>query len=110
MHTLAIDFDFIGHALQVTTSTGEERSFELTPMSVADFYRRVMSTLGEFDIEAEILARPVEVPDPIQPFPEGTGHASYDADAANRFWRTLVQAALGYALELAREKGRMPPR
>ena len=34
---------------------------------------------------------PNEVPDPIR-FPEDRVHASYDADAAHRFWRALVQA------------------
>ena len=33
---------------------------------------------------------PNEIADPI-PFPEDTRHASYDADAAHRFWRVLVQ-------------------
>src|SRR5438093_1446074 len=34
---------------------------------------------------------PVEVPDPI-PFEQDHGHAAYDADYANRFWRILAQA------------------
>ncbi len=40
-----IDFDFIDHELQIQTSQGAERSFELSPRSVADFYREVMGLL-----------------------------------------------------------------
>ena len=53
-------------------------------MSVADFYRQVMGILDALGIEVEIFPQPVEVPDPIQPFPEDTGHASYDAASGSR--------------------------
>jgi len=91
-HTFAVDFDVLEPALRVTTSGGEERAFELGPMSVAEFYERTMGTLRDLGIEVEILARPVEVPDPITPFPEDEEHASYDADAVRAFWRALVRA------------------
>lgn len=60
-------------------------------MSVADFYRKVMQALGELGIEVRIFARPVEVEAAI-PFDKDDQHASYDADAASRFWQALVQA------------------
>jgi hypothetical protein len=34
---------------------------------------------------------PVEIPDPIQPFPENKEQAAYDSEAVRRFWRALVQ-------------------
>ena len=107
--TFAIDFDFISHTLRITTSTGEERSLDLEPMSVADFYQKTMSTLDELGIEVDILARPVEVPDPVQPFPEDTEHASYDADATQRFWRALVQADRVFTDFRARFTGKVSP-
>jgi hypothetical protein len=88
----AIDFDFTGHTLRVTTAEGRERAFALGAMSVADFYDQVMQALRELDLKVQIWPVPVEIPDPIQPFPEDTEHASYNPEAAERFWRALVQA------------------
>ncbi|WP_269319914.1 DUF5996 family protein [Nitrosococcus oceani] len=42
-----IAFDFHRHELHVTTAEGEQRSLALEPMSVADFYRKIMQVLGE---------------------------------------------------------------
>ncbi|MFH5802984.1 DUF5996 family protein [Alienimonas sp. DA493] len=89
--TFAVDFDFVAHALRITTSDGGERAFDLEPMSVAAFYGKTMEALSDLGIEANILARPVEVETAI-PFAEDTGHASYDADAVHRYWQALVQA------------------
>ena len=107
--TFALDFDFVGHTLRITTSAGEERAFDLAPMSVADFYQKTMRALGELDIEVEILARPVEVPDPIEPFPEDETHASYDADAVRRYWRALVQVDRVFRAFRARFTGKASP-
>ncbi|WP_416669663.1 DUF5996 family protein [Egbenema bharatensis] len=89
--TFAIDFDFINHTLHITTTQATEQSFPLEPMSVADFYRKIMAALDALGIQVEIFARPVEVEVAI-PFAQDTQHASYDADAMNRFWQALVQA------------------
>ena len=42
-------------------------------------------------VTVAINEMPNEVPDPIR-FSQDRTHASYDADAAHRFWRALVQA------------------
>ncbi len=89
--TFSIDFDFQDHRLIVSTSSGKERSFELAPMSVADFYSRVMSTLADLDIRVAIYTAPVEIPDPILRFPDDDEHASYDKAAIETFWKALVQ-------------------
>lgn len=86
-----IDFDFIAHELLIRTSKGAERKLALRPRSVADFYRELMAKLRELGIEAAIYPRPSELPD-ATPFDQDEAHASYDPDAANRFWRALVQA------------------
>ena len=52
-------------------------SFTLKPMSVAEFYRKIMQALRELGIEVKILARPVEVEVAI-PFEKDDQHASYD--------------------------------
>jgi hypothetical protein len=84
-------FDFIDHRLRIETAGGERRSFVLAPMSVADFYRNVMRSLAELGVGTRIWPRPVEIPDPITPFPADEAHASYEPDAVQRFWRALVQ-------------------
>jgi len=87
---LEIEIDFIAHRLVCHTSLGEERTLALEPRTVADFYHRLRALLAELGITVAINLHPNEIADPI-PFPEDTRHASYDADAAHRFWRVLVQ-------------------
>ncbi|WP_345981697.1 DUF5996 family protein [Streptomyces sp. DSS69] len=86
-----IEFDFVGHRLEVRSSDGGAAGFPLRPMAVAEFYAQVLHTLGTLGIEAPIHPRPNEV-EPAIPFAEDHEHASYDAEAANLFWRQLLQA------------------
>src|SRR5215210_5944582 len=86
-----IDFDFLDHRLLITTSKGEGRTVPLAPKTVADFYREVMDALRSLHLDVRIWTTPVEVPEPI-PFEQDHVHAAYDADAAHRFWRILVQS------------------
>jgi len=55
------------------------------------FYAQLMRALVELGIETQIQSRPNEV-DPAIPFAEDHRHATYDAQAAQLFWRQLVQA------------------
>lgn len=87
---LEIGFDFIGQRLVARTSRGEERSFALEPQTVADFYRHTMDLLHGLGIAVTINEMPNEVANPI-PFSQDRTHAAYDAAAAHRFWRALVQ-------------------
>jgi hypothetical protein len=87
---LEIDFDFVEHRLIVRTSDGPERGFALVPMSVATFYARCMAELHAAGVPVAINVVPSEIADAIR-FPDDQVHASYDADAAHRFWRALVQ-------------------
>jgi hypothetical protein len=86
-----LEFDFIEHNLRIRSSDGGERLVGLAPKPVADFYGETMKALGELGIDVEIDARPNEV-DPAIPFAEDHEHASYDPDAAQLFWRQLLQA------------------
>ena len=89
--SLEIEFDFTDHALRLTCSDGRIEAFSLAPMSVASFYRRTMTALADLGVEARIWTTPCELENPI-PFEDDEVHASYDAEAARRFWRALVQA------------------
>jgi hypothetical protein len=85
-----IDFDFIDHKLIVSTCDGVRRELPLKAQPTADFYRALMASLDDLEVPVKIHARPNEVVNAI-PFAEDRVHASYDPDAANRFWRALVQ-------------------
>ncbi len=84
-----IDFDFCHHALTIRTSDPQRVEFGLAPMSVAEFYEKIMGALRDLGIEVSIWTMPVEVTDAV-PFEQDRQHKSYDADAAQRFWRALV--------------------
>jgi hypothetical protein len=103
-----IDFDFIDDQLLIRTTEGDVRSLGLRPRSVADFYREVMATLRELGVEVAIDPRPNELED-ATPLDQDENHASYDPDAANRFWRVLVQADRVFTAFRARFLGKCSP-
>jgi Family of unknown function (DUF5996) len=86
---LEIRFDFIDHKLIIETSDGSQGVLALQPQSVAEFYQDFMAALAELGVNVKIWTTPCELPDPI-PFEKDTVHKSYDAEAANKFWRILV--------------------
>jgi hypothetical protein len=86
-----IDFDFFDHQLRIVTSAGQERTVALQPRTVADFYRAVMAALAELGVAVRIHTMPNEIPDAI-PFEQDDTHGAYDAEAAQRFWRVLLQS------------------
>jgi Family of unknown function (DUF5996) len=86
-----IEFDFIAHRLNVRTSQGAERFLPLEAQSVADFYHATLDQLNGVGVSVAIKETPNEVPNPIR-FSQDHTHGAYDAAAAHRFWRALVQA------------------
>ena len=103
-----IDFDFCRHALVITTSDPQRREFALAPYSVAEFYDKTIGALRELGIEVKIWTMPVEVADAV-PFERDHQHKSYDANAAQRFWRVLVQADRVMKQFRARFTGKVSP-
>jgi hypothetical protein len=90
-----VEFDFIDHRLVIRLSSGPVKVLPLRPQSVAAFYREYMGALADLGIQVKIHSMPDEVANPI-PFAEDTVHASYNLDAAHRFWRILMQSALTF--------------
>lgn len=86
-----VEFDFIDHRLVIRLSSGPVKILPLRAQSVAAFYREYMEALASLGIQVKIHSIPDEVANPI-PFAEDTVHASYDPDAAHRFWRILMQS------------------
>ena len=85
-----IEFDFVGHRLNVRTSRGGERSLPLKAQPVADFFFATIDLLASVGVAVAIKETPNEIPNPIR-FSEDRIHATYDPAAAHRFWRALVQ-------------------
>jgi Family of unknown function (DUF5996) len=105
---LQIDFDFVAHQLNLLTSRGDHRSIALAPMSVADFYRDVMTALTAVGMPVRIYAKPVEVESRV-PFDADTGHQAYDAEYAHRCWRILVSSANVFSRFRSRFYGKASP-
>lgn len=106
--TFEIRFDFIDHELFIQECNGGTVSFELEPMSVALFYRKLMDALACVGIEVSIYTKPSEIADGI-PFAADNTHKSYDRDYVHRFWRVLVQADRLFKVFRARFLGKVSP-
>jgi hypothetical protein len=89
--TFDIEFDFLDHKLRIRASSGEQRAIALQSSSVAEFYTRTTAVVAELGIDAPIRPVPVEV-DPAIPFAQDHGHATYDSEHAELFWRQLLAA------------------
>jgi Family of unknown function (DUF5996) len=103
-----IQFDFVAHALEITTSLGETRSFRLMPRTVAAFYAELMSALHSLGIDVKVWPMPVEVPRPVR-FNLDESHASYDPEYAHRFWQVLVNVSTVFWKFRSRFIGKVSP-
>lgn len=83
-------FDFVDHSLEIKKVNADEASFALETMSVADFYHRVFDSLEQLGIDSRIYPKPVEIPDPVIPFPDDTETVTYEAETVHRFWVALT--------------------
>lgn len=104
----SINFDFLSHQLIVQTSYNNGFAFDLQPMTVAEFYHKLMSKLKSNGIEVSITAVPDEVENPI-PFAEDDEHKSYDARSVERFFRALMQVDRVFKQFRARFSGKCSP-
>ncbi len=105
---LEIEFDFIRHQLAARTSRGEQVMLALESQSVADFHRRVFNLLSGLGVDVTINDLPNEIPDAI-PFSQDGVHVTYDAAAAHRFWRVLVQVDRVFRLFRSAFLGKVSP-
>jgi hypothetical protein len=103
-----LDFDFLESVLVVRVSDGGTGRVALEAQTVAAFYRRLMAEMQRLGVPVKIKTRPNEVPDPV-PFDQDERPRSYDADAARRFWRVLVQADRVFRIFRGRFVGKASP-
>jgi hypothetical protein len=106
--TFQIDFDFIGHELVVATVDGARASIPLEPRTVADFYAEVTTMLADLGVATSIWTMPVEIAGAID-FTADTRHSSYDADAVQAFWLTLVEIERVFKTFRGRYVGKSSP-
>ena len=106
--SFTMEFDLIAHQLVIRISDGQTRTVPLEPRSVADFYRDLMSTLETMGLHEKIWTMPVEIPSPIR-FENDSAHHTYHREAANRFWRILVQVERVFASCRSRFVGKCSP-
>ena len=88
--TFQIDFDFVDHRLLLNSSDGDSRTLELSPMTVAEFYSRILNAADEIGLPIQIHGGPNEVESAV-PFAEDVEHQSYDAESVARFHQAVVQ-------------------
>jgi hypothetical protein len=105
---LQIDFDFCAHEVVLRTSDAREQRIALAAMATADFYAAVMAALRALDVGVRIWTMPAEIEGAI-PLDTDRVHASYDAAAANAFWRQLMQADRVFNTFRARFLGKTSP-
>ena len=89
---LEVRFDFVSSELVMLHTDGRERRLALRAQPIADFYAEITSALRDLGVDAEITRMPVELPDVIA-FDEDHRPGVYDAQAARRFWISLVSAS-----------------
>jgi hypothetical protein len=89
--TLEVALDFIDHRLLLRTNDGAECVVPLRAEPVADFYDTYLDALRELGFHPPIWPVPTEMEEAI-PYTHLRDPAPYDADAAQRCWRALVQA------------------
>lgn len=105
---LEIDFDFVGHRLNIESSETGRRSFVLQPMTVAAFYQRVMQALDELASPVHIWPISCELPE-LCHLDQDEEHHDYDPVYANRFWHVLLQTTRVFLDFRARFRGKVSP-
>jgi hypothetical protein len=104
-----IDFDFVAHTIELTTSDGGARSIALLPARcVADIYAAIMAALGALGVTVTIWPMTVEVPNPTR-CDEDREHGSYDPEYVERFRRAMACIGTAFIEHRAPFRGRHTP-
>ncbi len=103
-----VQFDFIDHRLDVTTSKGETKSIPLQPRTVAAFHDELFALFQSLGIDVKIWDMPVEIPNPIR-FDKDIVHCAYDPQYAKAFWRVLINVDAIFKEFRSRFLGKVSP-
>jgi len=89
-----IDLDLVAHELTIVTSRGGTSAMPLRSMSVAEFYREVLDSLGRLGVpDPKISTVPNEVAVAV-PFPEDVAVRPYDRDRVRLFAAALLRSEI----------------
>lgn len=102
-----VEFDFVDHVLSVRVSDGGADTIDLRDVSVAQLHAALLDSLGALGIDTSISKGPNEV-EPAIPFVDDN-HAGYEPEAAQLFWRQLIQADRVMGQFRARFVGKVSP-
>lgn len=86
---LEVTFDFVDHELTLRRTDGRRRRLRLEPRTVADFHAEYLDALAGLGVDVVLNPMPTEIEGAVQ-FSHDTEHRSYDPEAVNAFWRSLV--------------------
>jgi hypothetical protein len=103
-----IRMDLIHHEIRIKTSNGAQDRFSLGGQTVASFYQLLMEKLKFLGVDVKINTMPNEMPNPI-PFPKNKKSLQYQANAAQKIWKTLVLVAKEFNLFKAKFTGKQSP-
>lgn len=88
-----LSLDLVQHKLIASHSDGQKYSFMIEGLSVADFYKKLMTMTSKMGLELVIYAKPYD-PSRVRtetPFSEDKQIRAYDKDYIKRFWYILTQ-------------------
>jgi hypothetical protein len=105
---VTMTFDFRWHRLVVETSGARSMFLPLEPMSVADFYDRLLDVTVRLNLQTSVWPIPVEVPDRT-PFSEDRHHATYDRAQVERLHRILISVDSVFRIFRGRFLGKCSP-
>ena len=105
-----VDFDFLDHRLDITTTTGPRYSFSLAEQSVAGFTAELSRGLAAVGVDVPLdKLHPFDLPDQHRLFLEDEEHATYDQAAVTRYWQVLSQFNLLLEQFAGRWSGKTSP-
>lgn len=91
-----VRLDLVEHYCEVRDSSPQAIRFPLvSDLACADFHDQLFAALNALQVPMAIDARPYDLSGPA--FPQDRVNATYDADAAQRYWQ--IMACSGAALE-----------
>lgn len=108
VHHLTMTFDFCAHRFVAETGDKRVASFDLAPMTVAEFYDRVLGALARLDVHVHVWPVPVEVNDRT-PFPDDRHHAAYDRACVETFHHVLLSVERVFEIHRGRFGGKCSP-
>jgi len=84
-----IEFNFIDHQLNFSTSEGSNSFIELGPGTIAEFHKSVFDRMEQLKVGVQIYPVPNEM-DPAIPFAEDLRPQTYEPDQMRKLWEVFV--------------------